>query len=151
MRKFVSDAPEASSTIALRGYIRSQPMLYTVNNNGDNDHSTAGYHHQQSHSVSGTTASSNLFVPFKRRFPYWAATTILYTHHRYPPSASQLDNLSLVLSASGSSKPSIRQPSFFFHLVWATSVELLRVRGAVLWTVGNAGNACGSSEDESLS
>ena len=47
--------------------------------------------------------------------------------------------------------PSDNHHFFFFHLVWATSVELLRVRGAVLWTVGNAGNACGSSEDESLS
>ena len=74
-----------------------------------------GYHHQQSHSVSGTTtASSNLFVPPKRRFPYWAATIILYTHHRYPPQFRSLHNLSPVLSASGSSPPSIRQPSFFF-------------------------------------
>ena len=94
---------ESSSTISLR----SQAMPYTVNNNGNNDHSTV-------HSLSGTTAFSNLSVPSKRRFPYWAATTILYTHHRYPPSSSQQHNLSRVLSASGSSQPSIRQPSFFF-------------------------------------
>ena len=131
--------------------IRSQPMPYTVNNNGNNDHST-GYHHQQSHSVSGTTASSNLFVPSKRRFPYWAATTILYTHHRHPPSASQL-YIILVQYFQPLAHPNLPSDNhhFFFHLVWATSVELLRVRGAVLWTVGNAGNACGSSEDESLS
>ena len=62
VRKFVSDAPRHHrQSRSEDSDIRSQPMPYTVNNNGNNDHST-GYHHQQSHSVSGTIASSNLFV-----------------------------------------------------------------------------------------
>ena len=73
-----------------------------------------GYHHQQSHSVSGTTASSKPFCSLKRRFPWWAATTILTPITGTPPQFRSLHNLSPVLSASGSSKPSIRQPSFFF-------------------------------------
>ena len=96
-----------------------------------------GYHHQQSHSVSGTTASSKPFCSLKRRFPWWAATTILYTHHRHPPSASQL-YIILVQYFQPLAHPNLPSDNhrFFFHLVWVTSVELLRVRGAELWTVG---------------
>ena len=139
---------EASSTISLR----SQTMPYTVNNNGNNDHST-GYHHQQSRSVSGTTASSKPFCSLQTSISILGSlsnnNSLLPS--QVPPSASQLHNLSRVLSASGSSQPSIRQPSFFFHLVWVTTHS---DRGAELWIVGSfgdAGNACGSSEDESIS
>ena len=124
--------------------IRSHPMPYIVIIITTATMTIApGYHHQQSHSVSGTTASSKPFCSLKRRFPWWAATTILYTHHRYPPSSSQQHNLSPVLSASGSSQPSIRQPSFFF-LTWygplPSSFFGIAERNCGLWgTLGTQG------------
>ena len=89
---------KAPSTIELRGY----QIPYSGNNNGN----IMGYHYQQSHSVGGTTASSNLFPPPNVDFHTGQHRQFLLPSKELP-SASQLRNLCLLSAAGSASNPNL--------------------------------------------
>ena len=86
------------ATIELRGY----QIHYSGNNNGNK----MGYHHQQSHSIGGTTASSNLFPPPTVDFHSGQQRKFLL-FSKVLPSASQLRNLCLLSAAGSASNPNL--------------------------------------------
>ena len=82
-------------------------MPYTGNNNGNNVHGT-GYHYHQSHSIGGSTASSNFLFPPNVDFQQQQ-----FLHpSQVPPSASQRHNFSLFSPAGSSSNPNLSSDNY---------------------------------------
>ena len=104
LRRSVSDAPRHHRQSRSED-IRSPPMPYATNNNGSNGNGP-GYHHQQSHSVGGTTAASNFLFP--PNVDFHTGQQHQYLHpSQVPPSASQPHSLSLLSAAGSASNPSL--------------------------------------------
>ena len=104
LRRSVSDAPRHHRQSRSED-IRSPPMLYTGNNNSNNGHGP-GYHHQQSHSVGGTTAASNFLFPPNVDLHTGQQQQFLHPS-QVPPSASQPHSLSLLSAAGSASNPNL--------------------------------------------
>jgi hypothetical protein len=136
LRRSVSDAPRRHRQSRSED-IRSPPIPYTGNNNGNNGHSL-GYHHQQSHSVGGTTAASHFLFPPNVDFRTGQQQQYLHPSQVTP---SQPHSLSLLSAAGSASNPNLslsssdNQRSFspgMGHFRRASSATRSD-RGAELW------------------
>ena len=142
LRRSVSDAPRHHRQSRSED-IRSPVIPYAGNNNGNNGHGP-GYHHQQSHSVGGTTAASNYLFP--PHVDFHTGQQQQYLHpSQVPPSASQPHSLSQLSAAGSASNPNLssdNQRSFspgMGHFRRASSGSRSD-RGAELWgTLGTQG------------
>ena len=109
-------------------------------NNGNN----MGYHHQQSHSVGGTTASSNPFPPPNVDFHPGQQRKFLLPS-KVLPSASQLRNLCLLSTSGSVSNPNLSSVHhrFFFpcmgHFCRASSGTRSDRGGELCYTLGTQG------------
>ena len=136
LRRSVSDAPRHHRQSRSED-IRS-PMPYAGNNNGNNV-SGPGYHHQQSHSVGGTTAASNFLFP--PNVDFLTGQQQQYLHPSQVPPSAQSHSLGLLSTAGSASNPNLPLSSSDNHRSLSPGMGHFRRassgtrsdRGAELW------------------